>query len=325
MTTILSAGPSIKQIIVDLDTNKDCFTAACLLLGAIDICNANGEIQVKRKSSEDITESELDNPAIALIGVGGKDVSSLRCFDQPNVESIPKSSVTTKILQLLGLYELAFSHYAWLDYYDTSYGKTPASFATKIADRIKPNPPEKLLDFAIRFSKKLTPVVTAPVESAVLHLFNQEDTTKDYMLELMSGIGRQILSGLDTVQGVENVLAKCDVYYVGPLKSKDDSDRIKVFDSTDIISGERNSTTFVNNYLNDKDHDVSVVVSNDTRGSGISFFRRNENPSIDFSVLASHPDVIYASEEGQLAKTDTKLTREERIELIQSALKATQV
>ena len=129
-------------------------------------------------------------------------------------------------------------------------------------------------------------------------------------------IGSSIFDELSNVEGVESVLSDCEIYYV----QDKDNNIIKVFDSTNVISGKHNSTTFVNNYLNDNDPEVSVVVSNDTRGEGLSFFRRNENPNVDFSKVAGHPGVIYASEEGQLAKTESEIPMKKRMILIEAAL-----
>ena len=150
----------------------------------------------------------------------------------------------------------------------------------------------------------------------MLSSFFQDATFTELEIKVLTGIGRSMIEELANVEQVGNILERCDIYYIG-----EDENRIKVFDSSDVITAEQNSTSYVNEWLNNSDdYDVSVVVSNDTRGDGLSFFRRNDNPSIDFSKLQRHPGVIYASAEGRLVKTSDKIDKDRRKELIERAM-----
>jgi hypothetical protein len=291
----------LDEIIVSSDIDKDIFTSLSILLGAIDIA---GNVQPKIKIAEEITEEAIDNPEVITLGF--EDNVALRNFSQA------EHSITGGILKYLNLFDTAQNHTGYLEYYETVYTKsrTPATFARNCAEKVKPGCSESYADFGIKLSKRMAPVLVNPIETTVISKLKFLDN-EPWVYDMLSSIGLAIIQDLSTANEVGSVLDDCEVYYVGSLK---------VFDSTGVIDGTKNSTSFVNNYLNETNKDVSVVVSNDNRGGGLSFFRRNDSPEVDFSKVVDHRDVIYASEEGQLAKTKSPLPKEEKILLIESSL-----
>jgi len=306
---ILDAGPGIEKIIVSPEQNRDSLTALCLLLGAIGIKSNAGHADITCKESSDITEDDYDNPTIALLGVGGKNNAALRCFDEEASDDANGKSVTGIILRYFDVYDVAVKAHPWVEYMELSFGRSPALFATKMAERIENKANSQLLDFAVRLSKKYTPALQSPIEQWFIDIKHPWHNAEAQ--ELLAQIGRSIFESFNNVTDREVVLEQCRTFYV---------EGVKVFDSTSIIPGDDNPTKYVNNYLNDNDHDVSVVVSNDDRGEGTSFFRRNEDPSIDFSLLKEDADILYASDEGQLAKTKEKICEESMASIIKRAV-----
>ncbi len=62
-----------------------------------------------------------------------------------------------------------------------------------------------------------------------------------------------------------------------------------------------------------------IVISLDSRSNGWRLFRYEGSP-VDFSRIASHPDIAFAHKTGFLAKTRTRLPVEELIDLISQAV-----
>jgi hypothetical protein len=316
IATILSAGPAIEKIVVNEDTNKDCLLAISLLLGAIDIVDDSGTDGIIIERQDSVTDTELNNPKLIKIGIGCKDNAALRCFDIPNVDSANASSVVVQMLKYFDLYDVAVAHYPWVEYYHMNYTSGQKDYAVRQCLLVRPSSKSQYIDFGVNLSKRLSPNLTAPIENFLLSSFFQDATFTELEIKVLTGIGRSMIEELASVEQVGNILERCDIYYIG-----EDENRIKVFDSSDVITAEQNSTSYVNEWLNNSDdYDVSVVVSNDTRGDGLSFFRRNDNPSIDFSKLQRHPGVIYASAEGRLVKTSDKIDKDRRKELIERAM-----
>ena len=319
---IFDSGSNIEKIIVRDVADKDCFLATSIMLAAMNYSRTNEERKevavYKGCPAEDI-DAHLTDPSVILIGVGGTDSTALRSFDVVQSDTVHGLSCTGQVLRYLDLYDVAHSHYSWLEYYDTCFTKNPASYAVRAADKLSPNCTDELLDFSIRLSKKLSTNITSPIETYVLAEFNNQTViaNDNISYNLMERLGKGILRGLEGVQEVGGVLEKCEVFFVS---TPEDPKAVKVFDSTDVIPGKQNSTGYVNQYLNEHIHDVSVVISNDTRGEGISFFRRNENPNIDFSKLNKEPGVVYAASEGQLVKTSKKLNLTQKVQFIEKAL-----
>jgi hypothetical protein len=292
----------LDEIVVSSNIDKDLFTGLSILLGAIDIAGNVQEPTIK--ISNEVAEAVIDNPSVITIGF--EDNVALRNFSQA------EHSITGGVLKYLSLYNTAQNHTGYLDYYETVYTKdrTPATFARNCCEKVKPGCGDSYADFGIKLSKRLAPAIINPIESTIVDKLKDIDS-EPWLPGMLKALGLDIIKDLSTANEVGSVLDDCEVYYVGNLK---------VFDSTGVIDGGKNSTSFVNNYLNENNKDVSVVISNDTRGGGLSFFRRNDSPDIDFSKVIDHNEVIYASEEGQLAKTKTPLQKEEKISLIESSL-----
>jgi len=318
IATILSAGSAIEKFVVNEDINKDCLLATSLLLGAIDIADdriPDGIKNIERKKS--IDKVDLESPEVVVIGLGGKDNAALRCFDVKTNRELSSYSVSGQVLKFLDLYDVAVLHSPWVEYYDAAYTDGQKAYATHSCHTIKHNCPSSYEDFGQAISRKLSPSNLSPLENVLLELVNAIGFTSE-IVHILTSFGRMFINEFSQVSAVGSILDRCEIYYI---YNPEDDTEIKVFDSSEVIDGERNSTSYVNDLLNNsEDYDVSVVVSNDTRGTGLSFFRRNGNRNIDFTQVAHLPGVIYASSEGRLVKTADKIDKESRKLLIEKSI-----
>ena len=66
--------------------------------------------------------------------------------------------------------------------------------------------------------------------------------------------------------------------------------------------------------------EIAVSISKDDRGDGWTLYRYDDDPRVDFSVLAGHPDIVFAHKGGFIAKTKA-ITINEAIEIVRKALK----
>jgi len=299
---ILNAGPGIKKAIVTPDMDRDKFTSLLFILGAISLNNSREEsVKVLIK---DVTESELDDPCVVVIG-GGKTNHTLRCFD---TESDSGVSITREVLNYFDLFELGIAK-PWLEYLDLVFGKNPAAYSAMIAEKITPNAQggagKRSLDFSMRLSKKWTPASCPPLESYFLQKLKWEKSE----ISFLEKIGKFLISDLDQVSERRETLETCNTYtHKG----------IKIFDSTTVLPGEEDPTFLVNEFLNEADPEVLIVVSNDDRGPGYALFRRNETDQIDFSQLGKSEEIVYSSK--SLAKTIKPLPKRKLVKLLDLAI-----
>ena len=137
------------------------------------------------------------------------------------------------------------------------------------------------------------------VEAGILHMFSEHNTLTPQlaMWDVMTRIGQYMLS---YAQSVKERLARLTegarIELVGDLV---------VIDARCVDRGD-NPTLGLDTFCQMVEFEhrrlVAVTITEDDRGDGLTIYRRNDHPDIDFSVLADTPGVVFAHANGFIAK-----------------------
>lgn len=266
--------------------HRDEFMGACLLIAA-------GEVdKIERR---DPTDADIADPDRIVLDQGGVWCSAFMNFDhhQFNRDADPACSITL-ILPLLGIdVEQARSIWGWLEFSEMLDSKGP--FAT--AEKLGSNPDALFAGMS-------------PVETTVLRWFQSESSIDahrkdaepgDYnpgpnpLWDLMSRIGKEKLDYLsEVVERVNFLRENVEVTEVNGLR---------FLDATCIDRAD--NPTLGLEVIAKELGDVAGTVTQDDRGDGLSLFRREDHPRVDFSRLEGRGGVLFAHKGGFVAKLKT--------------------
>ena len=251
--------------------HRDEFLACCILLGK----EPNLIIERRNPSNE-----ELNSLDIYVLDVGMRYDKERKNFDhhQMGRDAEPTCALSL-VLDSIGLLDSARDIFEWFYFTEIMDSKGPYQAARWLGIQR-----EKLIH------------VISPIESQLLFMFGNVSRLEcgDPLHQIMCGIGSNILSYLDKViQRIELLKQNSKLINVKGLVVLDASfiDR----DDDPALAME----IYCRRHLNDM---VAVTIIQDDRGEGLSLFRRNDNPSIDFYRLNSRSEVEFAHVNGFIAK-----------------------
>lgn len=254
-------------------SHKDEFLA-CSLLVAV-----HGMEVVRREP----TQEDLDDPATAVVDVGGEHDPAKNNFDhhQFPADHPPVCSLSL-VLQHLGLYEDARTFCDWLE---------PAEWF----DTRGPNVTAQWLSVDRETLFKLN----SPIDVTLLRRFAKASRLGpgDPVWEVMRFIGEDLLEYLRSLRERLDYLATHAVIW--DLAG----DEVLFLPRTEPLPDEPSSG--IGRYLESigKSESVSALVYPDRRGSGYGLSRHNDNPRFDFTRIDKEPDVHFAHARGFVAKT----------------------
>jgi hypothetical protein len=78
----------------------------------------------------------------------------------------------------------------------------------------------------------------------------------------------------------------------------------------------------IEEYRASREEDIAVSVLYDDRGEGLTLFRFDDDPRIDFSKLDGHERILFAHKGGFIAKTLKRVSQEEVVALVELAVVA---
>lgn len=253
-------------------SHRDEFLAACLLIAA------GKADRIERRAT---TDGDLHDPSVLVLDQGGRHEPELMNFDHHQFDRDADAACSiTLILPLLGIdVEQARSIWGWLEFSELLDSKGP--FAT--AEKLGSNPDALFAG-------------VSPVETTVLRWFEGLRTLSAEHCEalwgLMCRIGREKLDYLGEVIGrLDYLRDNAQVIEVGGLRFVDAT----CIDRTDspVLGLEMYAQEL---------GEIAGTVTQDDRGEGVSLFRREDHPRVDFSRLEGRGGVLFAHKGGFVAK-----------------------
>jgi len=268
--------------------HKDDVLAVCVLI-------AEHGVPVERRDPE---ESDLQDPGVAVVDIGGVHDPARHNFDHHHFErDHPPTCALSLVLDHLGLYKDALSLCEWLE---------PAEWF----DSRGPNRTAEHLGVPRNAISKLT----SPIDVTLLRRFAQkrELAPGDPLYEYMRYVGADLLEYLRVArQRIDFVAAHAQRWSI-----VDGAERIEVVfvPRTDPPLDEPSAAAA--HYVRDQklEAEVAAIVYPDRRGDGYGITRYEDHPRLDFSRVAAEPDVRFAHKSGFMCKTEA--TEPERLRAI---------
>lgn len=137
----------------------------------------------------------------------------------------------------------------------------------------------------------------SPIEAQLLRLFEQQETIDGQFFALMRSMGIGWSEYLhDTLRARKVYAEKAIVVTAETLVGEINYlDATMIADQNDAVSRQMAVEKC-----------CAVIVSKDKTGQGVSLFRVDDDPRIDFSQLIGDPDILFAHKGGFIAKTKTQ-------------------
>jgi hypothetical protein len=270
--------------------HRDEFLSCCLFI-------ATGEADcIERRKS---TDADFSNPDRIVLDQGEIWCPEFLNFDHHQFprDAAPTCSITI-VLEYLGIdVEQARKIWGWLEFSELLDSKGP--FAT--AEKLGSNPDALFAGMS-------------PIETTVLLWFQSESSIEAYrprlpaegpgrirsngepnpLWDLMSRIGREKLDYLgEVVERVAYLRENVMVVEIGGLR---------FLDAT-CIDRDDNPTLGLD-MLAKEMGDIAGTVTQDDRGDGLTLFRREDHPRLDFSRLEGRGGVVFAHKGGFVAKLE---------------------
>jgi hypothetical protein len=252
--------------------HRDEFMACCLAIAA----GKCGRIERR-----DSTDEDLNDPNVIVLDQGGRHEPALMNFDHHQLprDAAPTCSITL-ILPYLGIdVEKARSIWGWLEFSELLDSKGPFATAEKLGST-----PDALF------------AGVSPIETTVLRWFEELELIgiRGPLYALMHRIGKEKLDYLNKVtERIEHLRENAKVVEVGGLRFVDGT----------CIDRADNPVLGLEMFAEELG-DIAGTITQDDRGEGLSLFRRNDHPAVDFSRLEGRDGVVFAHKGGFVAKLE---------------------
>ena len=258
-------------------SHKDEFLACCLLLAV------NPAPIVRREPAA----SDLDDPAITVIDVGGRHEPELGNFDhhQFPADHPPMCSLSL-VLQHLGLYEDALAFCDWLE---------PVEWI----DTRGPQETSRWLGIGRDTLAKLN----SPVDVTLLRRFASASRLDqgDTLWQIMRWIGDDLVAYLKSLRKRLDYIGEiCEFWDIDT-----DSGSFKILYLPRIEPLPEEPSSGLGRYLERHPNGKNVIglAYPDRRSRGYGLSRHNDHPRLDFTRIGQCDDVHFAHARGFVAKT----------------------
>lgn len=257
--------------------HKDDLLAVCVLIAE------HGAKVVRREP----TREEIDDPAVAVVDVGGLHDPARMSFDHHHFprEHAPTCALSL-VLQHLGLYEDALHFCDWL----------------QTAEWFDSRGPKKTAEW-LGVPRKAISQLNSPIDLTLLRRFSatSELAAGDPVYELMRMVGEDLLEYLRVARARIDFAAA----HVQRWSIPCDGETIEAvfLPRTDPMADA--PSTAVGNYIRATglEETVAAIVYPDRRGEGYGIGRYEDHPQLDFSRVQGEPDVSFAHKSGFMCKT----------------------
>jgi len=266
--------------------HRDDFMAVCYAEAAM-----RKPVPVERR---DPTPEELDNPQVLVLDVGGVHDPAKSNFDHHQLErdAEPECALSL-LLKATGDFE---------DFNDILLWVHP----TMILDSKGPI----ALQRELGISKESLARMNSPVEAIVLKLFESGALAPQFLADI----------GANQIRYVEKIRSELEKIICGAGRS------IELL--PDVVG------TFINGLFEPKSiglyrqlvekvtgKTMAFSICHDDRGEGLTLYRYDDHPRIDFSRLEGRPEVIFAHKGGFIAKSKGR-DHEEALNLVRESIVA---
>lgn len=247
---------------------------ACSLLVAV-----HGAPVVRREPAE----SDLADPTIAVVDVGGEHAPERSNFDHHQFPADhPPVCALSLVLQHLGVYEDARKFCDWLEpaeWFDTRGPKATAKWLGVDRDAMNK--------------------LNSPIDVTVLRRFAKASRLEpgDPLWEILRYIGQDLLDYLrDLRTRLDFVAQHAEIWTVADHE-------VLFLPRTDPLPEEPSAG--IDRHLESigRSGSVAALIYPDRRGGGYGLSRHNDDPRYDFTRIENEADVHFAHARGFVAKT----------------------
>ena len=257
--------------------HKDDLLAACVLI-------ARHGCPIERREP---TQEELEDPAVAIVDIGGSHEPTLHNFDHHHFprEHEPTCALSL-VLEALGLYEDARMFCDWLEpaeWFDSRGPKRTAEW--------------------LGVPRQAISRLNSPVDITLLRRFalQPEHVPGEPLYEVLRFIGQDLLDYLYNVrQSIEDVSRISERW---AIPSGADSIETIFLPRVDPLSEEPSSSVARFIRATGIEKEIGAMVYPDRRGDGYGISRYEDDPRLDFTRIEEEPDVHFAHKSGFLCKT----------------------
>lgn len=258
-------------------SHKDEFLACCLLIAK------HGAPVVRREP----TPEDLENPATAVVDVGGEHDPARGNFDHHQFpKEHPPVCALSLVLQDLGVYEDARAFCDWLE---------PAEWL----DTRGPVETSRWLGIDRDTLAKLNSLV----DITLLRRFAacRDLTPGEPLWEIMRWIGADLLDYLRNLRERLDFIAQVGEFW--EIQSPNGPFQVLFLPRTDPLPDEPSAGMgrFIESLPDGKN--IVGMVYPDRRGGGFGLSRHNDHPGLDFTRIQDCEDVHFAHARGFVAKT----------------------
>jgi hypothetical protein len=268
--------------------HKDDVLAVCVLI-------AKHNAPVLRR---DPTDAELQDPAVAIVDIGGSHDPALSNFDHHHFprEHAPTCALSL-VLQDLGLYEDALNFCEWLqtaEYFDSRGPNKTAAW--------------------LGVPRKAISQLNSPIDITLLRRFAKSTSlaVDDPLYAFMRMVGEDLLEFLNLARERIAFVASRVERWTLPHEGR----TIEALFLPRTDPGSDEPSLAVENYIRAQNlgDAIQVIVYPDRRGEGYGIGRYEDHPNFDFSKVGDAPDVHFAHKSGFMCKTTA--TQPERLQAL---------
>ena len=257
--------------------HKDDLLAACVL-AALHHCPI-----VRR----DPTPAELDDPAVAVVDVGGNHDPARSNFDHHHFpREHPPTCALSLVLAHLGLYEDALQFCDWLETAEWFDSRGP----TKTGEWLG-------------VPRRAISQLNSPIDTTLLRRFGQATRLEptDPLYRYMEMVGDDLLEYLRVARERLDFTAQRVQRWAIPAGA--DVIEALYLPRTDAPADEPSS--MLGSYIRATklERVIAAIVYPDRRGDGFGIGRYEDHPRLDFSRVEGEPDVHFAHKSGFMCKT----------------------
>ena len=246
------------------------------------------------------TPEDLEDVGVAVVDIGGEHDPARSNFDHHQFprEYVPTCALSL-VLEHVRLSEEARQFFDWLE---------PAEW-------FDCRGPGKTADW-LGVPRKTMSQLASPIDISLLRRFAQKTTLSagDPIYEFMRFVGEDMLGYLR--------VARERIDFVGrhvrrwSIPSGDDTIEAIFLPRTDPLADE--PSVAVSSFVRFKGlQNIAAIVYPDRRASGYGIARHEDHPRLDFSLIGTEPDVLFAHTSGFMCKTSA--TEETRLRALIAA------
>jgi len=258
--------------------HKDDFLAACVLA-------AEHSAPIVRREP---TNADLDDPGVAVVDVGGRHEPARANFDHHHFDRAhPPTCALSLVLDHLGLYAEAKALCDWLEpaeYFDSRGPKKTAEW--------------------LGVPRRAIAQLHSPIDVTFLRRFAATSALApgDTLYEAMRFVGEDLLDYLRTARSRLAEVRTHVERWTLPMAQTEDVQVVFLPRDSGVL--DEPSSALASYVRAEKLTDVVVaLVYPDRRGEGYGISRYEDHPALDFTRVATEPDVHFAHASGFVCKT----------------------